>query len=120
MDGGYGDKVDAGTLRNILWSERRRLSLVVLNACNSATAGRDVYGNTARTLAVNIPAVIGMQYPFSSRAAETFSESFYRAVADRFSIQAALRQARLMLQATGPEWITPVLYLGGNDGILVR
>lgn len=119
-DGKFGRKVDAVDLRSCLDSTKRRPRLAVLNACNSAAAaGRDLYSNTAKILASQIPAVIGMQFAFSMPAAQMFSQTFYGALAGGYSIQDSLRQSRLLLQGIGPEWVTPVLYLSGEDGALV-
>jgi hypothetical protein len=97
--------------------------LVVLNACNGAlsTSG-DIFNSTAALLALSgIPAVIAMQFPVTDKTATYFAEKLYDELADGVSIQEALVNTRVHLRShLCPEWVTPVLYLAGSDGELVR
>jgi hypothetical protein len=96
--------------------------LVVLNACNGAlSASGDIFNSTAAMLALSgIPAVVAMQFPVTDKTATEFAAKFYDELADGVSIQEALVNTRLHLRVNScAEWVTPVLYLSGDDGELV-
>jgi hypothetical protein len=99
------------------------LRMVILNACEGARATtHDVYSGVAQGLIrCGIPAVIGMQFEISDKAAITFSSRFYGAIARGKPVDESLDEARLAIHAAqngGSEWGTPVLYLRAQDGIL--
>lgn len=102
------------------------LALIVLNACHGATATTADAGSSlaAALLRRAVPAVAAMQFAISDRAAISFSEAFYRALADSNPIDTALSLARAniagALSVDGPslEWATPVLYLRATSGAL--
>ncbi len=98
-----------------------RLSLVVLNACQ--TAGTlPLFTNAARAIMQRqTPAVIGMQTEVLDQSAMEFAREFYHAWAAGEAIEGALVSARrLMTEARHgviADWSIPVLYLGPYDGL---
>jgi hypothetical protein len=63
-----------------------------------------------------------MQFEITDEAAITFAEELYAAIADGYSIDAALGEARRAIFASGNdvEWATPVLYSRSANGQLFR
>lgn len=102
--------------------DHRPMRLAVLNACEGARASRsDPFGGTAQSLIQQgMPAVIAMQFEITDKAAITFAQEFYQALADNYPADAALAEARKAICDEGlvPEWGTPVLYLRAKDGQL--
>lgn len=99
------------------------LRLVVLNACQGATASADnPFTGVAQALVQQgIPAVIAMQREISEGAAHIFGETIYAAIADGYPIDAALTQARLAIYGDDDlEWATPVLFMRAPDGHLFK
>ncbi len=101
------------------------LRLVILNACEGARAGsHDVYTGIAQGLIrAGIPAVIGMQFEISDKAALAFSSRFYDCIARGKPVDESLDDARRAIHAAqngGSEWGTPVLYLRAQNGDLFR
>jgi hypothetical protein len=104
-----------------LLADHPHLRLVILNSCKGATGSdRDLFSSTASILIQRgIPAVLGMQYKISDRAAIEFSRSFYEALADGLPVDAAAAEARKAISIevrNSFEWITPVLYMRSPDG----
>ncbi|OUL34971.1 hypothetical protein BV372_12755 [Nostoc sp. T09] len=94
------------------------LAVVVLSACQSgmAVAGESLFNGTAQKLIHHsIPAVVAMQYSVSVKAAKNFAEQFYRALGQKLSLSAAVRQARIAMDIEGNQWYRPVLYLRWHD-----
>ena len=91
------------------------LRLAVLNACEGGrTSQEDPFAGVAHSLVQQgLPAVIAMQYPITDGAALTFAREFYAALADGFSLDAALAEARVAIFASGNdiEWGTPILFM---------
>ena len=111
-----GDKLGA-----ILHGEDS-LRLAVLNSCEGARASlNDPFSSVATSLIeYEIPAVIGMQFEITDRAAILFSGEFYAALADGRAVDEALSQARMAIFADNNdiEWGTPVLFMRVTDGRL--
>ena len=111
-----GDKLGA-----ILHGEES-LRLAVLNSCEGARASlNDPFSSVATSLIEHeIPAVIGMQFEITDRAAILFSGEFYAALADGRAVDEALSQARMAIFADNNdiEWGTPVLFMRVTDGRL--
>lgn len=110
------------TLQNLTPSYKNinhgSLAVVVLSACQSgmAVAGESFFNGTAQKLIHHsIPAVVAMQYSVSVKAAKDFAEQFYRALGQKDSLSAALRQARIAMDIEGNQWYRPVLYLRWDD-----
>lgn len=118
---GAGEPVSGHYLGTLLHDEKS-LRLAVLNACEGArTSASDPYAGTAQQLVLRgVPAVVAMQFEVSERTAVTFSNEFYRSLADNYPVDAALTEARKAIYTQGQdiEWGIPVLYMRSPDGQL--
>ena len=117
---GRADLVPASRLSDLLDEAEPTPRLVVLNSCQSgASSTVDLFSGTAAALAHSgIHAVAAMQYSISDDAAVAFARGFYKALAHGRGIDEAVRSGRigiLGLSRGTLEWITPVLYLRGED-----
>lgn len=117
---GRADYVPASRLADLLDEAEPTPRLVVLNSCQSGASGTiDLFSGTAAALAHSgIHAVAAMQYSISDDAAIAFARGFYKALAHGRGIDEAVRSGRigiLGLSRGTLEWITPVLYLRGED-----
>lgn len=112
----------SGQYLGILLHDHQWLRMVVLNACEGArTSKSDPYAGVAQTLVQQgIPAVIAMQFPVYEESAIEFTYEFYGAIADGFSVDAAISEARKAIFTTGneTEWATPVLFMNSPDGMI--
>ncbi len=107
------------------FDEAPALRLAVINACDSGKAprvpGADPYRGVASALIRSaVPAVIGMQFAISDRAAACFAETLYASLAHGDPVDAAVTRGRLeILRNRGSlEWATPALHLRVPDGRL--
>ena len=132
-DGDQGNLVFAtkeGRARTIAGSDLSQivqgspaLGLALLNACHSAAvpkaSGADPLAGVAGALVRGgLPAVIGMQFAISDRAALLFSKILYERLAVGDPIEAAVSDARLAIYLADPsasDWVAPVLFLRGSD-----
>jgi len=117
---GRPDLVPANALADLLDEAEPTPRLVVLNSCQSgATGGSDEFSGTAAALAHSgIHAVAAMQFAISDAAAIAFARGFYTALAHGRDVDEAVRSGRIGILGTGRgtlEWVTPVLYLRGDD-----
>ncbi|BDZ54518.1 CHAT domain-containing protein [Agromyces marinus] len=117
---GRADYVPASSLADLLDEADPTPRLVLLNSCRSGAGGTaDLFSGTAAALAHSgIHAVAAMQFSISDSAALQFSRGFYSALAHGRGIDEAVRSGRIGILGTGPgtlEWVTPVLYLRGED-----
>ena len=106
--------------------------LVILNACATGTLprrrGQDPFSAAAAALArVGIPAVVAMQFPISDPAAVAFAKELYQGIAEGEALETAVVDGRLAIYREGSdtpsetlEWVTPVLYLRGDDGTMLE
>ena len=79
-DRGRPDLLPAELLAMLLRS--RNVRLAVLNACETAYAGQDVWASVAQALVLaGVPAVVAMQSVVIDGQAAAFARSFYRALA---------------------------------------
>jgi WD40 repeat protein len=105
-----------------LLSEHDSTRLAVLNACEGGRSGAgDPFSGVAQSLIQQgLPAVVAMQFEITDDAAITFAHGLYGAIADGYSLEAALAEARLAILHEGnpTEWGTPVLYSRAPDGRL--
>lgn len=120
---GRPDLVPANALADLLDEAEPTPRLVVLNSCQSgATGGSDLFSGTAAALAHSgIHAVAAMQFSISDAAAIAFARGFYTALAHGRDVDEAVRSGRIGILGTGRgtlEWVTPVLYLRGEDARL--
>jgi len=120
---GHAHKVDATTLAILLHDYPPRL--IFLNACQGASSdGHNFFAGVAQKLVqAHIPAVIAMQAPISDPAAITLTQTFYKALAAGYPVDAALAEARKALYAANPadplaEWATPILFSRAPDNRL--
>ncbi len=118
--------MSGGALATIL-RDVPTLRLAVLNACESARAGRQdsqPFAGVANALVLGgLPAVVAMQAPISDAAAIVFSEAFYRLLTTGAPIDTALTEGRQAVHFATPgssEWSTPSLFLRIPDGRLFR
>ena len=119
-DDGRADLVEASRFADLLRQARPMPRLVVLNSCSGATTGsQDLFSGTAAALTRSgIGAVAAMQYPISDSAAVAFARGFYAALALGLGVDEAMSAGRIAIlgiSAQTLEWITPVLYLRGQD-----
>jgi hypothetical protein len=120
---GEPDLLPAELLATFLRSSNVRLA--VLNACETAQTGQDVWAGVAQGLVLaGVPAVVAMQTAVSDGQAAAFARAFYRALAQRESVARAMvhgRQAMLaqtQLSGAAGAWIIPALFLRAEDGAL--
>jgi hypothetical protein len=120
-ENGAEERVNAETLGRVL--RGRRISLVVLNACEGARANSEApFAGLAQNLAKNrIPAVVAMQFPVPDPVAISFARHFYTALARWAPVDQAVSEARQALVAEHRiwEWGIPVLYLRSPDGRII-
>ena len=117
---GRADYVTASSLADLLHEAEPTPRLVVLNSCQSGAGGTtDLFSGTAAALAHSgIRAVAAMQFSISDDAAIEFARGFYTALAHGRGIDDAVRSGRIGILGMGRgtlEWVTPVLYLRGED-----
>ena len=102
--------------------DKSSLRLVFLNSCEGArNSVDDPFSGVATSLVErDIPAVIGMQFEITDRAAVLFASEFYAMLAEGRPVDEAVSEARLAIFAdhNDVEWATPVLFLRVADGRL--
>ena len=95
---------------------KRGLSLVFLNACESARGGRaDFNKGVAQALVAHgLPTLVANQYSVLDSSATTFAQHFYLSVAQGLSVGAAAREARIAvnysLHGELIDWAVPAVY----------
>lgn len=116
---GRADLVSARRFRALLSTAVPPPRLVLLNSCSSGQASaHDTFTSTATALVRQIPAVVAMQFVVSDLAARAFASGFYSALAGNRSVGDAVRNGRISVYGISEqalEWVTPVLYLRGED-----
>lgn len=117
---GRADYVSASRLADLLDEAEPTPRLVVLNSCQSGAASyTDLLSGTAAALVHSgIHAVAAMQFAITDAAAVAFSRAFYASLASGRPVGEAVRSGRIGILGAGPdtlEWVTPVLYLRGDD-----
>jgi hypothetical protein len=120
---GRPDLIEASRLVDLLGQARPTPRLMVLNACSGASTGpSDLFSGTAAALVRGgASAVAAMQYEISDAAALAFVRGFYSAIAYGRGVDEAVSSGRVSiigLNARTLEWVTPVLYLRGNNSNL--
>lgn len=104
LQGDSGDAilVKARALRELFRNLKRKVRLVVLNACYSQVQ--------AKAIAKDIDCVVGMRVSIGDEAARVFAASLYRAIGFGRSIKDAFDQGKIALRLHGiPEADTPIL-----------
>lgn len=117
-------------LAKIIKRHTNECSLIILNACETATVGHNYDNSIAGSLVqAGIPAVIGMQCKIPNRIALVFCQSFYAYLLDGFCqpVDFALNHARSVIYQTqinmkffNKYWCAPVLYSRSRDGLLFK
>jgi WD40 repeat protein len=120
---GRADLVEASRFASLLRQARPMPRLLVLNSCSGAATGAgDLFSGTAAALARSgVPAVTAMQYSISDAAAVAFARGFYATLAHGRAVDDAVSAGRIaILGISGQtlEWITPTIYLRGQDARL--
>ncbi len=120
---GREDRVEGSRLIDLLRRARPVPRLVVLNSCSSGRTGTtDPHSGTAAALVRGgITAVAAMQYEITDRAAIAFSRGFYSAIARGLGVDEAVSDGRIAILGLSNrtlEWVTPVLYLRGQESHL--
>ena len=106
------------------WLQDEPLRLVFLNACNTGTTGQQTglhpfAGVASALIGSGVPSVVAMQFPISDEAAIIFAETFYKRIAQGLPVEQAMSEGRKgLLDRTGSEWATPVLYMRAANGDL--
>lgn len=119
---GSRDPISATRLGR-LFADHPPLRLVVLNACHgAAVSSTDLFAGVAGVLTRRgLPAVIAMQFALLDAAGVTLARVFYKAIAARLPVEAALTAARISVErnhAGRLDWAAPVLYLRAANGVL--
>ncbi len=117
---GNASLVGAARFARLLHACRPVPRLVVLNSCSSGeSAADDLLSSTAAALVHSgITATVAMQFAVTDPAALAFSRGFYQAMARNIAVDEAVRLGRIAIDGTGEqtlEWVTPVVYLRGDD-----
>lgn len=105
----------------VMLRDHTSMRLAILNACEAGRADpSDPFAGVADTLVRRgIPAVVAMQYEVSDDAAIEFAPALYGALAAGLPIDAAVAEARKAIYTVSQvEWVTPVLFLRGDDAHL--
>ncbi|MDL2352546.1 MAG: CHAT domain-containing protein [Pseudomonadota bacterium] len=106
------------------WLQDEPLRLVFLNACNTGMTGEQTglhpfAGVASALIGSGVPSVVAMQFPISDEAAIIFAETFYKRIAQGLPVEQAMSEGRKgLLDRTGSEWATPVLYMRAANGDL--
>ncbi|GAA4639839.1 hypothetical protein GCM10023196_103050 [Actinoallomurus vinaceus] len=121
--GGTADHVSASRFTTLLSTAAPQPRLVVLNSCSSGETGvEDLFSSTAAALVRSgVQAAVAMQFAISDPAATAFAGGFYSGVVGNRAISEAVRIGRIAIIGSGAdtlEWVTPVLYLRGEDSPL--
>lgn len=120
---GDADFVDGERLQ-ILFGDEKRLRLVFLNACKTATdrssESLDPFAGVAASLIkIGVTAVVAMQFPITDEAAINFSDTFYQRIVAGDPVDTAVAEARRRLYGNKQnEWVTPVLFMRSKDGFI--
>lgn len=119
-DDGRMNLVEARQFVSLLRQARPMPRLVVLNSCSGGAAGKaDLFSGTAAALVRGgVTAVAAMQFAISDPAAIAFTHGFYVAIAKNRGVDDAVSSGRTAIVGLGTqtlEWITPVLYLRGDE-----
>jgi len=117
---GRADYVTASSLADLLGQAEPSPRLVLLNSRSFETGGADpLFSGAAAALAYSgVQAVAAMQFTITDGAAMAFARGFYAALSHGRTIDEAVRSGRIGILGLGRgtlEWVTPVLYLRGDD-----
>ncbi len=93
------------------------LAMIFLNACQGAmpATGSAFSGLAQQLIQQQLPAVLAMQAPIADTDAVTFSQEFYRALADGDSVEGAVNAGRLAIHGQGYGWGVPACYFQSGE-----
>jgi hypothetical protein len=93
------------------------LRLVYLSACQGAVTGTaSAFAGVAQQLLhKGTPAVLAMQAPIREDYALRFSQEFYRALADGYGVEQAIREGRTRVKEVADAWGIPTFYFQGVE-----
>ncbi len=122
-DDGRHQIIDSSGFADLLRRARPQPRLVVLNSCSGAASGTaDLFAGTASALIrAGIPAVTAMQFDVSDNAASAFTRGFYTAIAHGRDVDDAVSDGRIAILGSNGrtlEWLTPALYMRGDQAQL--
>ncbi|MDF2561552.1 MAG: hypothetical protein K0R99_2998 [Microbacterium sp.] len=120
---GRANRVESSRFVDLLRQARPMPRLVVLNSCSGATSSSEnLFSGTAAVLVRGgVSAVAAMQFEITDDAAVQFCRGFYGAIAHGRGVDDAVGSGRVAILGSSSqtlEWITPVLYLRGQDAHL--
>jgi hypothetical protein len=122
---GRSARVDAEQLAD--WLRSRGVALAVLNACEGAEGGGELWSGLAQGLVrAGVPAVAAMQAPISDEAAGAFGATLFLSLAAGHPLDVAVVHARQAMarlpahKADAGEWLLPALFMRAADGRLWR
>jgi hypothetical protein len=104
--------------------EGTTVQLAVLDACETGHGGRQHAGLGIAPMLIRqarLPAVVGMQFAISDRAAAIFTREFYTALtAPQATVESTLSRTRVRLAHEmglgSTSWVTPVLWMRAQSG----
>lgn len=116
---GQSDVVTARKLATLV-SKHATIRLVVLNACEGATGGKDADSPSIANVLVKLgaPAVLAMQAPILDSTAVDAARSFYGSLSRGVPVDVAVTELRRMLYVQGREWAVPVLTMARPEAPL--
>jgi WD40 repeat protein len=120
---GRPDRVAAHKIVDLLRQADPMPRLVVLNSCSGGVVGTcDLFSGTAASLVRGgVNAVAAMQYEVSDLAAVAFARGLYTRLVRGGGVDQATTSGRIAILGVGGstmEWVTPVLYLRGDQARL--
>jgi len=118
-ENGRADRFLAQDAARIL--RRYGTDIVVLNSCDTAQGAWA--GLAPALMRLRIAAVVAMQWQVEDRAAMLFSRGFYKALAQRRTIDECVAEGRLRAHSARQEpsdWAAPVLFMRSSSGRLWR
>ena len=117
--GGASDPVSAEDFSQMVVT--RSLNLVVLNACETASATHFLRSTAHALLTQGVPVVVGMQVPVLDRAAVDFSRALFTAFAAGEPVESALATARRLItqanRGAAADWSIPAVYMSTAAGL---
>jgi CHAT domain-containing protein len=120
MDDGLGHPVKASASRLGEILEDGKISLAVLNCCESARGNASSSVGSALVAAAT-PMAIAMQFPITNASASRFSDQFYKSLREGQTVESALTQARKKIRiGSDAEWAIPVFFTRVDSCVLFK
>ncbi len=106
---------------------QHRPGIVVLQACEGGalSASQAFAGVASRVVQQNIPVVVAMQYLVRINIANKFTRCFYERLVEGYPVDIAAQLGRLAIALEPPhykrrDFVTPVIFMRGQDGYLFQ